>query len=338
MRNGIGMTSEHGMASRAFAWPDTTPQALVAALPQPWRDFAALGLRYVQHGAFQRSMALMVAGSSAVSAMEVGYEHHRGSYSNPVMYTPVLLSVALSGAAGAAVFSRQAATTWMRWISYATLVDGLVGFGFHIRGVARKPGGWRLPVYNIVMGPPLFAPLLFGTAAYLGVIASYLQREEDPASFGGARSKVVEMTTELRRPDFRDDIRVGRFQKHPCVVTAVGALAVGGESWYSHYKDNFKFKVQWSPIVVSPTLAAAAGWAFRSKRAANTVLPVMSAVAMANGMVGTFYHVRGIRRRPGGLKKPLYNTLYGPPIFAPMLFAAAGLLGMMAYLMRRERE
>jgi hypothetical protein len=59
---------------------------------------------------------------------------------------------------------------------------------------------------------------------------------------------------------------------------------------------------------------------------------------MLNGVIGTGYHVRGILRRPGGRKKPLYNTLYGPPIFAPMLFAACGLLGMMAYLMRRERH
>ena len=268
----------------ALALPDTSPKAMVKLLPEPVQGWAALALRYVQAGAFQRSMALMVAGSSAISAMEVGYEHYRGSYSNPVMYTPVLLSVALSGTAGAAVFSRKAATTSMRWISYITLVDGLVGFGFHIRGVARKPGGWRLPIYNIVMGPPLFAPLLFGTAAYLGVIASYLQREED----FGVRANVIDIGSRLRRPDFRDDIRTGRFQKHLCVVTAIGALLCGGESWYSHYKDDFKLKVQWSPIIMSPLLAGAAIWAFQSKRAANTVLPVVSGLAMLNGVVGSF--------------------------------------------------
>ena len=32
---------------------------------------------------------------------------------------------------------------------------------------------------NIVMGPPIFAPLLFGTSAYLGLMASYLRREKD---------------------------------------------------------------------------------------------------------------------------------------------------------------
>lgn len=59
------------------------------------------------------------------------------------------------------------------------LADGIIGLGFHIRGIARKPSGWRLPVTNTVMGPPVFAPLLFGTSAYLGPMASYLRREGD---------------------------------------------------------------------------------------------------------------------------------------------------------------
>ena len=288
----------------------------------------------MQHGTFQRSLALMVAGSSAVSAMEVGYEHYRGSYSNPVMYTPVLLSGALTVASLAAVFSRRVAETWMRWVSFVTLVDGVVGFGFHIRGVARKPGGWRLPVTNIVMGPPLFAPLLFGTAAYLGVIASYLQREEDE----GVHTPLLNASRGLVRHGWREDIRIGRFQKHLCVVCAIGTLCCGGESWYSHYKNNFRYKVQWSPLLLTPLLAGAALGAVKSERCANTLLPLASAAAAADGIIGTVYHVRGIMRRSGGLKKPLYNTLYGPPIFAPMLFAAAGMLGMMAYLMRRERK
>ena len=74
---------------------DTSPRAVVKLIPAPLRGAADVVLRHMQHGTFQRSLALMVAGSSAVSAMEVGYEHYRGSYSNPVMYTPVLLSGAL---------------------------------------------------------------------------------------------------------------------------------------------------------------------------------------------------------------------------------------------------
>lgn len=317
--------------------PDTSPTALLECLPGPLARPAERGLDHIRHGCFQRSMSLLVAGSSLVSALEVGYEHYKGSYSNPVMYSPVILSSALTVAAGAAIFSRRAATTWLRWLSYITFADGVIGFGFHIRGVARKPGGWRLPVTNVVMGPPLFAPLLFGTSAYLGVIASYLQREEDFHRVGDARSRVVEMTSRMREPDFREDIRVGRFQKHLCKVAAVWTLCCGMESWYSHYKDNFKYKVQWSPILLTPLMLLATLGSLKSKRIANTLLPIMSTVLMLNGVVGTGYHVRGILARSGGEKKPLYNILYGPPIFAPMLFAACGLLGMLAYLMRRER-
>jgi hypothetical protein len=116
----------------------------------------------------------------------------------------------------------------------------------------------------------------------------------------------------------------------------VGTLASGLESWYSHYKDNFKYGVQWSPIVMTPVMVVATVGARVSKRIANTLLPVASGLLMLNGTIGTGYHVRGILARPGGKKKPIYNVLYGPPVFAPMLFAACGLLGALAYLMRRE--
>ena len=76
-------------------------------------------------------------------------------------------------------FNRWAAQKVLRLVSIVTLLDSLVGFCFHLRGIQRKPGGWRMPVANIVMGPPIFAPLLFGITAYLGLIASFLRREED---------------------------------------------------------------------------------------------------------------------------------------------------------------
>ena len=315
---------------------DTSPKALTRRLPPPFKAPATLALDHIRHGTFQRSMSLLVFATSVVSGAEVGYEHYRGSYSNPVMYTPVVLSGVLSVAGLAGFFSRGAARGFLRYTSFLTLADGLVGFGFHIRGIARKPGGWRMPITNLVMGPPVFAPLLFGTSAYLGVLASYLQREEDHG--WGDRLRTAGSSIGMHRTGWRDDIRTGRFQKHLCVVTAIGTISSGAEAWYSHYKDNFKFRVQWSPIVLTPLLAGAALASLKSKRVANTLLPLAAAAAMLNGVVGTAYHVRGILRRPAGKKKPLYNILYGPPVFAPMLFAACGLLGMMAYLMRRERD
>jgi hypothetical protein len=313
---------------------DTSPKAVLALLPASVREPADLVLSHIQQGTFQRSMSLLVFGTSIISGAEVAYEHYRGSYSNPIMYSPVILSGTLATAGVAGFFNGRIARTFLRYTSWLTLLDGVVGFGFHIRGIARKPGGWRMPIVNLVMGPPVFAPLLFGTSAYLGVIASYLQREEDH----GWKGRIVEVVATARKPDFREDIRVGRFQKHLCVVTAIGTVASGAEAWYSHYKDNFKYKVQWTPVLMTPLLAGAALASVRSVLVANTALPIAAGLAMLNGLIGTGYHIRGILRRPAGKKKPLYNILYGPPIFAPMLFAACGMLGMMAYLMRRERR
>lgn len=315
------------------SFPDTSPKALIKLLPPPLKEPAGIVVDHMRHGTFQRSMSLLVASTSLVTGLEVAYEHYRGSYSNPVMYTPVILSAVLSTAGVSGFFSRRLARTFLRYTAFATCIDGFIGFGFHIRGIARKPGGWRVPITNVVMGPPVFAPLLFATSAYLGIIASYLQREED----AGVRL-LQAGSAAVRKPGWREDIRIGRFQKHFCVVTAIGTICSGAEAWYSHYKDNFKYRVQWSPVILTPLLAGAAVGAIKSERCANTLLPIAAAAAMADGVIGTAFHVRGILRRPGGSRKPLYNILYGPPIFAPMLFAAVGMLGMMAYLMRRERS
>ncbi|MGC2160946.1 MAG: hypothetical protein WA634_03465, partial [Silvibacterium sp.] len=129
---------------------------------------------HIREGRFQRSLALVAGLSSAVAGVEVTYEHYRGSYSNPVMYTPVVLSGALFVSGVSAAMNGRAARTILPVVSAITVADCLIGFGFHIRGVQRKPGGWRLPVFNIIMGPPILAPLLFATSAYLGLVASFL--------------------------------------------------------------------------------------------------------------------------------------------------------------------
>jgi hypothetical protein len=245
------------------------------------------------------------------------------------MYSPVVLSGVLTVAGGAAFASRKAAHTFLRWTSIITFADGVIGFGFHVRGIQRKPGGWRLPVFNIVMGPPIFAPVLFGTAAYLGILASYLRREGDPES----GSENGEHLT-----GWKKELSEGQFQKHLCAVAAVWGVCSGVEALYSHYKSRFRIWSQWTPVILAPVQVGACIASIWSKRSARTLLPAASALAVADGAIGFGYHVRGILRRPGGRKTWLYNILYGPPIFAPLLFAACGALGLLASLLRREGE
>jgi hypothetical protein len=309
-------------------------------LPTKLAAAGKIVLDHTREGRFQRTLALMAGSSSILAGLEVSYEHYKGSFGQKVMWTPVVLSGAMTGAGIWGFFSTWAARTVLRWVSVITLLDSLIGFFFHVRGVARKPGGWRLPVTNIVMGPPIFAPLLFGVSAYLGLIASYLRPEESPSLDLSLREN-----GDFLAPLFRGrsrpwtlQLREGHFQKHLAVATILSAFFSGFEALYSHYKNNFKFKAQWSPIIIAPLLMLSAALSLKSPRAARTVLPVVSTLAVVDGAVGFYYHARGVWRRSGGTKKLLYNVLYGPPIFAPLLFAACGVIGLLACLMRRERS
>lgn len=297
----------------------------------------------VREGRFQRWLALVAGLSGVLSGLEVSYEHYRGSYSRRIMYTPVILSGALMIAGTWSFKSKSAAKSILPAVSVATLADSLIGTYFHIQGIRRKPGGWRLPVFNITMGPPLFAPLLFGTSAYLGMVAYFLRREDEQSPqyllpraahpnhwvgwFSGRHENI----------SLEQDLREGRFQKHMAAVAALSAFFSGFEALYSHYKSNFRHRMQWTPIVIAPMLIAAGAGAVKSRRVAQTWLPATSAAAMIAGAVGFGFHARGVMRRPGGMKKPLYNIIYGPPVFAPLLFASSGFIGLLASLLRREK-
>jgi len=322
-----------------------------ASLPREITDEGKLLLQHIREGRFQRSLALIAGFSSILSGLEVAYEHYRGSYSQRVMYTPVILSPTLFAAAIAGAANRKAARTVLPVVSAVAVADGLVGFAFHVRGVHRKPGGWRLPVNNIIMGPPILAPVLFAISGYLGLIAAFLRREDDPEvadMHGGHAAKQSprsawmallpqSVTKETRL--LEHDIREGRFQKHMAAAMACAAICSGFESLYSHYENDFQYKKpQWSPIIITPIMAVAGFGAVKSPKIARTLLPAASVAAILDGSVGFFFHARGILRRPGGAKLPLYNLIYGPPAFAPLLFAATGFLGLLASLLRREED
>jgi hypothetical protein len=66
------------------------------------------------------------------------------------------------------------------------------------------------------------------------------------------------------------------------------------------------------------------------------VLPPFAVLAIAAGGVGFFYHARGVIRRPGGLGQAGYNLTYGPPLFAPLLYAASGFTGLLTAMLRRD--
>ncbi|MGK5545933.1 hypothetical protein ACSNOH_14535 [Streptomyces sp. URMC 127] len=133
------------------------------------------------------------------------------------------------------------------------------------------------------------------------------------------------------------NVRHGRFERTLSLLTAVGSLVTAAEIYLEHDRASFGNRVMWWPVLLGPVGAAAGVAGFASERMAKTALPLASAAIAANGLQGTYLHVRGIAQKPGGWSMARYNIELGPPLFAPLLVTMVGGMGLLAALLRRER-
>lgn len=135
----------------------------------------------------------------------------------------------------------------------------------------------------------------------------------------------------------RQQMGEGRFQRGLALAAAFFAILSGGEAYFEHMRGSFNQRLMWTPVWLTPPMVAAAAGAFYSERIARTLLPLVSAVTLLDGMLGFYLHLRGIHRMPGRFHNWLFNITIGPPLFAPLLFCAVGLLGLLAAFLRREK-
>jgi hypothetical protein len=134
------------------------------------------------------------------------------------------------------------------------------------------------------------------------------------------------------------NVRAGRLQRTLAATVTLSAPPLALEVYLEHYKGSFSDPWEWAPLACTPPLVAAGAAAVVSERAARTALPAASALYALNGVVGTALHLRGVVRKPGGLRdEPLYNLVMGPPLLAPGSFLLLGGLGLLAATVRRER-
>jgi len=225
----------------------------------------------------------------------------------------------------AALASERAARRLLPALGVVTLVDGVLGFLYHIRGIRRMPGGFSLGRYNIVMGPPVFAPLLMCIVGTTGLLTGVVRRE------GAGRGRQG-----YRRRGLRARIARGKFQRVMAASAAGFAILAGGEAYFEHLRGSFNQWVMWTPVIVTPPMVAAGIGAMMSEGIARRVLPVASAVVFADGLLGFVLHLRGLERMPGGFRNLEFNLTMGPPAFAPLLLCAVGLMGLVASLLGRE--
>jgi hypothetical protein len=134
-------------------------------------------VRNLRRGRMQRTLAGATALSVSGLAFEIYLEHYKGSFGDKWMWTPLVLTPPLTAAGIGGVYSERVARTWLPALSALYAADGVAGIVTHIRGVHRKPGGFREPAYNLVMGPPLLAPGALCAVGAMGILAAIVKRE-----------------------------------------------------------------------------------------------------------------------------------------------------------------
>ncbi len=122
--------------------------------------------------------AFGLAGTSAEAALL----HFRGAFQHPAMWVPVSVPpVTALLLAGAALPHARGPRRLTNALLRACTWLGVLGMGFHARGIARQMGGWRNWSQNILAGPPLPAPPSFSALALAGRAALALRAAQEAA-------------------------------------------------------------------------------------------------------------------------------------------------------------
>ncbi|MBV9213106.1 MAG: hypothetical protein JOZ25_05610 [Actinobacteria bacterium] len=140
---------------------------------------AARALWNLRRGRVQRTLSGLTAASAAPLAFEIYLEHYKGSFGDKWEWAPIALTPPVVAAGVAGVYSERAARTALPAAAGLYALCGLIGTVLHVRGIARRPGGFRdEPLYNMIMGPPPLAPGSLALVGGLGLVAPLMKREK----------------------------------------------------------------------------------------------------------------------------------------------------------------
>lgn len=246
------------------------------------------------HAAAATMAAAVVTDSTA--------EHYRAGFHHRAMFiAPVVSSAALATALAATV-TPNGHRAWRQAVFIASVATGATGFLFHLRNVARRPGGWNSA--NVFHGAPVAAPLAITMAGLLGCAASQLEN--------GSRT-----TTYMAQA-------IG-------TLSAFGLLGSSAEAAALHFRGAFQNPVMFAPVALPPVAAIALATAsLTSSAKARTTARKLLRLTGWLGIVGIGFHAWGVGRRMGGWRNWRQNLLVGPPLAAPPAFIGLAVAGIAA--------
>ncbi len=260
---------------------------------------------------FNHSSALLALSVLADSAME----HYRGSFDNPAMYTPLVVSTLslLAGLHGGS--DREPARHPVRDSVYiGAALAGIAGTGFHLYNITKRPGGWSW--HNLFYAAPIGAPTALLLSGALGAVSERLRDEpaHEPRLFGMPAGQAL------------------------ALVTSAGLVGTLGEVALLHFRGSFQNPVMYAPIVIPPVASALLLNTALAAPRERPLTRLWLRITTALGFIGVGFHARGVARNRGGWRNWSQNLFNGPPLPAPPSFSALALAGLAALRLRETEK
>jgi hypothetical protein len=224
-----------------------------------------------------RAASILAAAALTDSAIE----HYRGSFHNKAMYLPLGVgALMLAASLVAAAEDRPHAPVGGGAVSRLALATGMIGTGFHLYNITKRPGG--VSWLNLFYAAPLGAPAALSLAGLMALMAERLRRDRVSAR-----------------------LLVG--------LVCAGIAGTSAEAGLMHFRGAFHNPAMVIPVTVPPIAAVllaqaavmpqgrhpAARWSLPSALSDRHFMPMGFSAAWAAGATGRRICSTGRRcRRP----------------------------------------
>ncbi len=242
-------------------------------------------------------LELFVLSNLAFLAVDIYVAHSINRFAHPMEWVPFVFSViATPLLALGSVADRRHRLSWGRWtgmlIGFGAIIVGIGGMMLHLESQFFE----LMSIRSLVYTAPFAAPLAYAGLGFLIL----LNRMVDPDHSDWGRWIVV-----LGLGGF-----LGNFLLSLC----------------DHAQNGFFLASEWIPVFSSAFAVGFLGLTVVT-RPNRTFLKLCLAVLVAQAIVGGMGFVLHLRGIVGGVANDVReNILFGPPVFAPLLFINLAIL------------
>jgi hypothetical protein len=224
------------------------------------------------------------------------------------MYIPLITSALGLLVSGHGVVDRRPAAHVARDAACtASALTGLIGTGFHIYNVTKRPGG--ISWVNLFYAAPLGAPMALLLSGLFGFAAERVRNHSPHAT-----PRIL-------------GLPAGRAT---AALTAIGMLGTVGEAALLHFRGAFQNPAMVLPVALPPIAAGVLGNAALTHRRPGWLARTWLRVTAALGIIGVGFHAFGVSRAMGGWRNWSQNVPNGPPLPAPPSFTGLAIAGLAA--------